>query len=78
MEEICDRMPKVKLMLYAGEDCPSFAESYDELIEYCSSRTPQIDIKDSDDAAIYFSSGTTGFPKAILHAHRSLMHSCPK
>ena len=76
MEEICDRMPRVRLMLYAGEDCPSFAESYDELIEYCSSRTPQIDIKDSDDAAIYFSSGTTGFPKAILHAHRSLMHSC--
>lgn len=76
MEEICDRMPRVKLMLYAGEDCPSFAESYDELIGYCSSRTPQIDIKDSDDAAIYFSSGTTGFPKAILHAHRSLMHSC--
>ena len=76
MEEICDRMPRVRLMLYSGEDCPSFAESYDELIEYCSSRTPLIDIKDSDDAAIYFSSGTTGFPKAILHAHRSLMHSC--
>ena len=76
MEEICDRMPKVRLMMYAGEDCPSFAESYDELIEYCSSRTPQTDIKDSDDAAIYFSSGTTGFPKAILHPHRSLMHAC--
>lgn len=76
MEEICDRMPGVDLMYYVGEDCPSFAESYDELIEYCSSRTPQIDIKDSDDAAIYFSSGTTGFPKAILHPHRSLMHSC--
>ena len=76
MEEICDRMPRVRLMLYSGEDCPSFAESYDELIEYCSSRTPLIDIKDSDDAAIYFSSGTTGFPQAILHAHRSLMHSC--
>ncbi len=75
MEEVCDRMPKVRLMLYSGEDCPSFAESYEELIGYCSSKTPQIDIKDSDDAAIYFSSGTTGFPKAILHAHRSLMHS---
>ncbi len=76
MEEICDRLTDVRLMLYAGEDCPSFAESYEELIDYCSSRTPQIDLKDSDDGAIYFSSGTTGFPKAILHEHRSLLHSC--
>ncbi len=33
-------------------------------------------MSDDDDAAIYFSSGTTGFPKAILHAHRSLVASC--
>ena len=76
MEEICDRLPGVRLMLYSGEDCPSFAESYDELIEYCSSGAPKVDITDSDDAAIYFSSGTTGFPKAILHVHEALMHSC--
>lgn len=76
MEEICEKLPDVRLMLYSGEDCPSFAESYDELIEYCSPSAPKVDITDSDDAAIYFSSGTTGFPKAILHGHQALMHAC--
>ena len=40
-----------------------------------SSYPPRILLSDDDDAAIYFSSGTTGFPKAILHTHRALMHA---
>ncbi len=32
-------------------------------------------LTEDDFAAIYFSSGTTGFPKAILHKHRSLISS---
>ncbi len=32
-------------------------------------------LTEEDFAAIYFSSGTTGFPKAILHKHRSLITS---
>ncbi|HUL22064.1 MAG TPA: class I adenylate-forming enzyme family protein, partial [Thermodesulfobacteriota bacterium] len=32
-----------------------------------------VDIGDEDDCALYFTSGTTGAPKAVLHAHRSLM-----
>ncbi len=75
IEEICERMPQIKSWLYVGEDCPSFAESYEKLLTYCSEIDPQIPITDDDDGAIYFSSGTTGFPKAILHAHRSLTHS---
>ncbi|HPD00898.1 MAG TPA: AMP-binding protein, partial [Acetivibrio sp.] len=51
-------------------------ESYDRLTANCSSEAPQIELDDEDDAAIYFSSGTTGFPKAILHNHRSLMSAC--
>lgn len=76
IEAICDRLPRVKALLYVGEDCPSFAESYNRLVSYCSSRSPAIPMTDDDLAAIYFSSGTTGFPKAIVHAHRSLMHAC--
>ena len=76
VEEIFDRTPEVKIWMYCGEDCPSFADSFDQLITYCSSKSPDIKLSDDDDGAIYYSSGTTGFPKAILHAHRSLMHAC--
>ena len=76
IEAICDKLPKVKTLLYVGEDCPSFAESYNNLVSYCSSRAPEIPLTDDELAAIYFSSGTTGFPKAIIHAHKSLMHAC--
>lgn len=75
VEEICDRIPQVKYLFYVGEDCPTFAESYDNLVGYCSSHAPQICLTDEDEAAIYFSSGTTGFPKAIVHAHKSLMQA---
>ncbi len=75
VEEICDRIPDVKYTFYVGEDCPTFSESYDELVTYCSTKAPDIKLTDDDDAAVYFSSGTTGFPKAILHAHRSLVHA---
>ncbi|MBQ9088112.1 MAG: acyl--CoA ligase [Lentisphaeria bacterium] len=76
VEDICDKLPRIKSFIYVGCDCPSFAESYADLVSYCSSKAPKVAISDDDDAAIYFSSGTTGFPKAIVHRHKSLMHSC--
>ncbi|MBE6376377.1 MAG: acyl--CoA ligase [Lentisphaerae bacterium] len=76
VEDICDRLPRIKSFIYVGEDCPTFAESYSSLLSYCSAKNPEIPLDDEDDAAIYFSSGTTGFPKAIVHRHRSLMHAC--
>ena len=75
IEEIVDEIDEKRILFYVGGDCPTFAEDYDKLASNCSSLSPEIEIKDSDDAAIYFSSGTTGFPKAILHNHESLMHA---
>ncbi len=76
VEEICSSLPQIRMWSYVGRDCPSFAESYDRLVTFCSSKPPAIPVCDRDYAAIYFSSGTTGFPKAILHDHKALMHSC--
>lgn len=76
IETIYHEIPNVRMLFYAGENRPSFAESYDRLTANCSSEAPGVEITDDDDAVIYYSSGTTGFPKAILHTHRSLMSAC--
>lgn len=75
VEEIAEEISKNRLLFYVGEGCPSFAEHYDSNVANSSSEAPDIKLTDEDDAAIYFSSGTTGFPKAILHNHESLVHS---
>ena len=59
VENIFDQIPQVKTLLFAGENRPSFAENYDRLTANCSSEAPPIKLTDEDDAAIYFSSGTT-------------------
>ncbi|MBQ5849296.1 MAG: AMP-binding protein, partial [Lachnospiraceae bacterium] len=64
-----------RLLIYTDDNCPRFAESYRELVADCSSQDPQIELSEEDDGAIYFSSGTTGFPKAILHKHRSILQA---
>lgn len=76
VESIYDQISDVKTFLFAGENRPTFAENYDRLTSNCSSMAPGIELFEEEDAAIYFSSGTTGFPKAILHTHGSLLSSC--
>ncbi len=76
IEEIAEGISKNRLLFFVGDNCPSFAEDYTSTTVNCSSQAPLVRLTDFDDAAIYFSSGTTGFPKAILHNHESLMQSC--
>ena len=73
LEAHAERLSQGRLLIYVGDGCPSFAESYHMLATNCSSSKPNVEpITDDDFGAIYFSSGTTGFPKAILHKHQSL------
>ncbi len=73
IETNAERLSKGRLLIYVGDNCPSFAESYHIMVDDCSSLKPMVGgITEEDFGAIYFSSGTTGFPKAILHKHQSL------
>ena len=76
MDAIEKEIPGVRMMFYVGKHGPAYTEDCIRLTGFCSSSAPPVALTETDDAAIYFSSGTTGFPKAILHSHKALVHSC--
>ena len=75
IEDIAGKIKKNTLLFFVGDQCPSYADDYFRQVSNSSSVAPRVLIEDTDDAAIYFSSGTTGFPKAILHKHKALSQS---
>ncbi len=76
MESIYKDLEGVGTFFFVGKNGPEYSEDCMSLCSYCSSNPPPVLLSEEDNAAIYFSSGTTGFPKAILHNHKSLVCSC--
>ena len=76
MDAIADQIPDVKTLFFIGKNGPAYTEDCLRLTGFCSSSAPPVALTEEDNAAIYFSSGTTGFPKAILHSHKALVHAC--
>ncbi len=86
-EEFIDRVEAIKdsvasiveIWIFTGnpDKCPSYAVAYEDFIESAHEDSPpDIELKINDDAALYFTSGTTGTPKAVLLTHRNLEHAC--
>ncbi len=73
---IADQLSGLRMKFFVGRNAPDFAEDCLSLMNFCSSSAPPVALTQEDHAAIYFSSGTTGFPKAILHDHRALVCAC--
>ena len=73
---VVDQLGRVGMKFFVGRELPPYAEDCRSLMGFCSSSAPPVALAPEDYAAIYFSSGTTGFPKAILHDHRGLYAAC--
>lgn len=76
VQAVLPQLPRVKYFFYVGKNPPDFAEDCFHRMGFCANTVPPVSLTEDDLAAIYFSSGTTGFPKAILHNHRALYHAC--
>lgn len=69
----------VKLWIFTGPEdrCPKYAVPYESFIAGAKPEAPPpVNLRIEDDAALYFTSGTTGTPKAVLLTHRNLEHAC--
>lgn len=76
VSQVMKTLGRIRHYFFVGDDTPCFADNLESFITYCSSTAPAVELLEEDDAAIYFSSGTTGFPKAILHSQAALVSAC--
>jgi long-chain acyl-CoA synthetase len=74
IEEIRPELKSVKHFIFVGNNVPKGMEPFEEVIAKVSAAVPKVQLTGEDDAGLYFTSGTTGAPKAALLCHRSLEH----
>jgi len=60
-------------VILVGADEDEASIPYDTLLSNSSPSEPVVDVSENDVAAIFFTSGTTGFPKGAMWTHRNVL-----
>ncbi len=78
IDKVRDSLPTVRDYVFVGPEelKPAYAAAYDSYLEGAPTGDPQVPIGLLDEAALYFTSGTTGKPKPILLTQRNLEFAC--
>ncbi|MHC1711405.1 MAG: class I adenylate-forming enzyme family protein [Solidesulfovibrio sp.] len=68
----------VREYVHVGREnaCPPYATKLRQILACQSPPAPTVPLSILDDAALYFTSGSTALPKAILLTHRNLEFAC--
>jgi acyl-CoA synthetase (AMP-forming)/AMP-acid ligase II len=75
INEIRPQLNTVRHFVFRGDKTPSGMESFEEVLAQASPEAPNIQLSAGDDSGLYFTSGTTGDPKATLLTHGNLEHT---
>ena len=71
------RAPEVKNIIMLGGEAEGFL-SYSKVVEEASEKLENTPMEDGDLAALVYTSGTTGFPKGVMHTHYGLYYTALK
>lgn len=70
VDEVIDQCPKLKTRIIVGDKRDGWL-NYQELFEKASDQFETVKTRSDDLAILYFTSGTTGYPKMTAHTHIS-------
>ena len=73
--QLLSELDRLSVAIYMGEgDCPAWAQSYEALI--AGSAAIAASARGGNDmAGIFYTGGTTGFPKGVMQSHRAIWAS---
>jgi acyl-CoA synthetase (AMP-forming)/AMP-acid ligase II len=72
VEAIRSEMPTIKHYIFVGQNVPKDMEAYEDILAKSSPEPVEVPLSGEDECALYFTSGTTGDPKATLLCHKSM------
>lgn len=72
VQSIHTQFPHIQFW-YIDQDQPTFSISYEEKISSATPHFEKIEVKEDDICSIMYTSGTTGYPKGVLHRHREII-----
>jgi fatty-acyl-CoA synthase len=77
VEQIRNDLPMLEAVVWTGEKSEGFPNGeqdffYERIAAALSAQTPDVEVKETDIAQIYYTSGTSGRPKGVMLTHKNV------